>query len=59
MFTQTNLRDQITAATDASEGTYDIDAIVEEIQNTYGTVDIDTIDHREFWNIVAKHATDQ
>ncbi|MEU8136088.1 hypothetical protein [Streptodolium elevatio] len=57
MFTQTDLRNQVITATDASEGTYDVDAIVEEIQDTYGTVDVDTLDHHEFWDIVFKHVT--
>ena len=56
-FTSRDLRDQITTATDASDGEYDVDAIVVEIIANYGTVNIDTLDTDEFWAIVGKHAT--
>lgn len=56
-FTSRDLRDQIVTATDASDGEYDVDAIVEDIVEKYGAVDIDTIDTDEFWQIVGKHAT--
>lgn len=45
-------------ATDASDGTYDNEAIVAEIVDKYGMVDIDTIEHDDFWDIVIKHAID-
>jgi hypothetical protein len=56
-FTARDLRDQIVTATDASDGDYDVDAIVEEIVEKHGAVDIDTLDTDEFWAIVGKHAT--
>ena len=56
-FTARELRDQVVTATNASDGEYDVDAITEEINQTYGAVDIDTIDSDEFWAIVGKHAT--
>ncbi|GAX57353.1 hypothetical protein [Streptomyces olivochromogenes] len=56
-FTSRDLRDQIVTATDASDGEYDVDAIVEEIVAAHGAVDIDTLDTDEFWAIVGKHAT--
>jgi hypothetical protein len=56
-FTSRDLRDQIVIATDASDGTYDVDAITEEIVAQYGAVDIDTIETGDFWAIVGKHAT--
>lgn len=56
-FTANDLRDQIIRATDASDGDYDTDAIVEDIKTRYGIVDIDTIDGGEFWTIVGAHAT--
>lgn len=57
-FTSRDLRDQVTTATEASDGTYDVDAIVEEIVERHGAVDVDTLEHDEFWAIVAKHAVD-
>jgi hypothetical protein len=56
MITATDITYQVRQATDASEGTYDVDAIVAEIVQTYGRVDVDTIDHDEFWTIVLRHA---
>ena len=56
MITYRSMRDQVQTATDASDGTYDVDAIVEALQDTYGTVDIDTIDAEDFWTVVAAHA---
>ena len=56
-FTSRDLRDQIVTATDASDGEYDVDAIVEEIVEKHGAVDIETLDSDEFWAIVGKHAT--
>jgi hypothetical protein len=55
-FTSRDLHDQITTATDASDGDYAIDAIVNEIVEKHGAVDIDTLDTDEFWLIVADHA---
>lgn len=57
-FTSRDLRNQVHTATDASDGEYDVDAIVEEIIAKHGAVDADTIDTDEFWTIVGKHATD-
>ncbi|MCT2591162.1 hypothetical protein LHJ74_14805 [Streptomyces sp. N2-109] len=56
--TRSDVRHQVATATDASEGTYDVDAIVAEIIDQHGAVDIDTLDHDEFWATVGKHATD-
>jgi hypothetical protein len=55
MITSNDMRDQIQTATDASDGTYDIDAILADLQDAYGTVDIDTIDTDAFWTIVLAH----
>lgn len=57
-FTSRDLTDQVTRATDASDGTYNVDAIVSEIVERYGAVDIDSLDSDEFWSVVGKHATD-
>lgn len=56
-FTSSDLRDQVVTATDASDGEYDVNAIVAEIVEKHGAVDIDTLDTDEFWAIVGKHAT--
>lgn len=50
------MRDQIKTATDASDGTYDIDAILADLQDAYGTCDIDSIDAGAFWTTVLAHA---
>lgn len=55
-FTSRDLRDQVTIATQASDGDYDVDAIVEAIIERHGAVDIDTLDSDEFWGIVMDHA---
>ena len=47
-----DIRDQVQQAVDASAGTYDVQAITEEIVRTYGLVSINDIDHDEFWAIV-------
>lgn len=57
-FTSRDLTDQVTHATNASDGTYDVPAIVADIIDQHGAVDIDTLDHDEFWTIVGNHATD-
>jgi hypothetical protein len=57
-FTSTDLTAQVQTATDASDGTYDVAAIVAEIIELHGAVDVDSIDTDEFWTIVAKHSTD-
>jgi hypothetical protein len=54
-FTSSDLRDQIVTATDASDGEYDVDAIVNEIVAAHGAVDIETLDSDDFWAIVGKH----
>jgi hypothetical protein len=56
-FTSRDLTDQVTRATDAADGEYDVPAIVEQIIETHGAVDIDTLDGDEFWAIVGSHAT--
>lgn len=54
-FTARDLRDQVTTATDASDGTYDVDAIVTEIVERHGAVPVDSLEHDEFWALVARH----
>lgn len=57
MFTSRDLTDQVTHAADAVDGTHDVPAIVAEIIERWGTVDIETLDHEEFWAVMGKHAT--
>lgn len=57
-FTARDLRDQVVTATDASDGTYDVESIVDDIIVKHGAVPVDSLDHDEFWAIVAKHAAD-
>lgn len=35
---------------------FDVQAIVSEIQATYGTVHIDVIDGEAYWDLVLRHA---
>lgn len=56
-FTARDLRNQVVTATrDGADGEYDVDAIVAEIIEQRGAVDIETIDTDEFWDLVGKHA---
>jgi hypothetical protein len=55
-FTASDLRRQVETATDASDGEYDVDAIIEAITERHGAVDIDTLDADEFWAVVGQHA---
>jgi len=45
-------------ATDDKEQHYDVDAITAVLVERYGLVDIDSIDHDEFWSVVMDHSTD-
>lgn len=51
--TDQDMRNQVTTALAGSEGDYDIDGIVSEIQEHFGTVPIDDVPHEDFWTIVA------
>lgn len=55
-FTSNDLRDQVRTATDASDGEYDVNAIVNTIIERHGAVDVDTLDTDEFWAIVGENA---
>ena len=55
-FTSQDMRDQIVRATDASDGEYDVDAILDDLIGTHGAVDIDTLSTEEFWSVVMIHA---
>lgn len=54
-FDSNDLRDQVTAYTEASDGEYDVDAITEEIVKRHGAVRVDDIDSGEFAEIVMRH----
>lgn len=56
MMDSSDMRDQIKTATDASDGTYDVDAILADLQEQFGTVAVDTIDTDAFWTVVMAHA---
>lgn len=45
-----------TLGTDADD--FDVEAIVDDLQARYGTVDLDTIDDEAFWTVVQQHAKD-
>lgn len=53
--TNRDMRDQVTQATDASEGTYDVPGIVTALISQYGLVDTNTIDHDAFWSVCLAH----
>lgn len=46
---------QVGTATDNSDGTYDVDAIVQAVIDAYGYVDVDSIDADAFWSLVLDH----
>lgn len=56
-YTDQDLRRELDEVLDACEGKHDFDrdAIVREIQSTYGTIPITTIWRSVFWSIVQKH----
>lgn len=54
-----DLRVQIERSlTDQAQGV-DVGAVADEIRDRYGLVDIDSIDHDEYWAIVRKHDATQ
>lgn len=55
MITDADMRDQITRAVEGYADSYDIPAIVDEIQREHGTSDIDDVPDARFWAIVEKH----
>jgi hypothetical protein len=63
MITSSDVANQVTIAIDAQgeqlAAGIDADAITREIIDTYGLVDIDTIDFDTFWDIVSRHDATQ
>lgn len=56
MFTDLDLTNQVKTTLAGELGEFDVEAIVSEIQATYGTVNIDVIEAGAYWAIVEKHA---
>ena len=63
MITRRDVADQVAGSLPHSESTegagIDAEAIVNEIIERHGLVDIETIDHDEYWEIVRKHDATQ
>jgi hypothetical protein len=57
LITDRDMRDQLALVLGGDPyESYDVNAIVAKLQETYGTVHIDTIPHDTFWTIVLDHA---
>lgn len=56
--TDHDMRDQVAESLGSEGGEYDIPAIVDEIQEHYGTTHIDNVPHDAYWTIVLRHCTD-
>lgn len=56
--TDADMRNQVAAALMPYTSHYDVNAIVDEIQATHGTINIDywPADVEEFWKVVERHA---
>lgn len=54
MTTDKDTKQQVIVALDGREDEFKVGKIVDDLQATYGTVDIDDIPAGEFWDIVAK-----
>ncbi|MFE5332581.1 hypothetical protein ACFRCG_40005 [Embleya sp. NPDC056575] len=55
--TSRDVTNQVTRSLDGREDDYDVDAIVADIIEAHGAVDIDTIDSDAYWATVAEHHT--
>lgn len=55
-FTDRDLREQVTASLGSDAAGFDVQGIVEEIQNAYDTVPIEEVPHAMYWGIVERHA---
>lgn len=57
MITSTDMRDFVIRTLDGREDEFDVDAIVDDLQAKYGTVDLDgdAVDSDTYWQIVARH----
>lgn len=55
MITFRDMLDQVSQATDASEGQYDNEGITNQLIADHGLVNVDDIDTDAFWHIVLDH----
>lgn len=55
VITDRDMRNQIHEVLGEEDANFNISGIVDEIQRTFGTVDIDTIPSVDFWPIVDRH----
>ena len=55
--TDRDMAEQLDQTLDAGYGGEDFDrpAIIRELMETYGRVDLDSIPHDDFWTVVQKH----
>jgi hypothetical protein len=53
--TDQDMRDQVTRSIETEENLFNVPAIVDELQERYGTVHIDEIPSDAYWAIVEKH----
>lgn len=55
IITRATMLEQVTAATDASEGEYDVEAITDALITQHGHADIDDIPADSFWATITAH----
>ncbi len=55
-FTDQDMRDQVAEMVGGDVDDFDVIAIMERLQDRYGTVDIDTIESAAFWAVVERCA---
>lgn len=56
MITDKDIERVVAESLTAYTGEFDVRGIVDEVIARYGRVDIETIDHDDYWTLVAKHA---
>ena len=61
MITDHDIRTQVQQSIDGTDNaeTIDVDGVVRDIIDTYGLVDTLTIEHYEYWAIIAHHDSTQ
>lgn len=58
-FTDKDMRDQVTASLDAGEGgaeSFNVNAIVDALQQRFGTMPIGGIPEQDYWAVVEEYA---
>lgn len=53
--TDRDMRRQVKDVTDAAHGEFDVDAIVTDIRDRFGTVSVDSLAPEDFWLIISEH----